>query len=261
VSEDVGAGGCLVVVPRALRRDELLSLTISPGAAQPALHVKARVAWAKGPRFGIRFVAPRPGGETPVAWFARFAAAHPDMSARVRAAPRTLPLDTRIHLGAPPQDGLLSGNGRAIACRVHAGACVADLLALTTERELFAMLSRGFLSLLPTSVAHLVAWERLLARCPHAPVDAPPWPAHPAVPAVPCHVPARALPPPLPARALPPPLPAPRPRRAPEAQQLYQAGVSLLVTGDALAAETLFRRALEYAPHDGTIRGVLRQFE
>jgi hypothetical protein len=56
-------------------------------------------------------------------------------------------------------------------------------------------------------------------------------------------------------------LPAPRPRRAPEAQQLYQAGVSLLVTGDALAAETLFRRALDYAPHDATIRGVLRQFE
>jgi hypothetical protein len=255
VSEDVGAGGCLVVVPRALGRDELLSLTISPGATHPPLHVRARVAWAKGPRFGIRFVAPRPGGETPAAWFERFAAAHPDMSARVRAAPRTLPLDTRIHLGAPPQDGLLSGNGRAIACRVRAGARVADLLTLTTERELFAMLSRGFLSLLPTGVANLVAWERLLARCPHAPVDAsPPWPARPGVPA-------RALPPPLPACALPPPLPAPRARRAPEAQQLYQAGVSLLVTGDALAAETLFRRALEYAPHDATIRGVLRQFE
>lgn len=259
VTEDVGAGGCLVVVPRTVARGELLALTITPGAAQRALHVRGQVVWARSPRFGIRFVAARPGGETPAAWFDRFAVSHPDLRARVRQVPRDLELDARLFLGTPPPgQGPLSPNLREIARRVRDGAPVSDVLPLTCERDLFALLSRRVLALVPPAPADLARWERLLAGLTPTPADPRPSPVSPERPAETRIAPVR---PAVPDLLSPPPLPTARPRRTPEAQQLYQAGVSLLVTGDALAAEALFRRALEYSPQDATLRGVLRQFE
>jgi hypothetical protein len=274
-TEDIGPRGCALLTPRASAVGDRLALSISDEALRLPLVVAGEVVWARAARVsrvGVAFDA-RPGvGPTPATWFDWLAAAHPDMGSRVRAAPRALHPDAWLYPGLPPPSlADLSPGDLHVLARVGDGIRLRALLPTTRERAVFSLLSRRLLALERPAADDALRWRRVHDAASRTAVrealgSADPRPAPPRLPFCP-PVLARVAP----AAVAPGPSSTPAPslaadaraaaRRRPEAQQLYERGVELLVRGDALSAEALFRRASALAPEDPVLRNVLKRFE
>jgi hypothetical protein len=279
-TEDVGPHGCQLVAPAPLARGLGLHLTISAPAVGAPLQLAAQVAWVSSHspwRVGVAFEPPA----RPVAtrWFEQLLAAHPGL-ASLRRVPDRLPVDAMVFLGAPPRFADFTAEELELLRHVGNGASIKVLRHklhdswTVSERMLFALLSRGLLTVAGGAASKAGAWKQIMreagvefvleARTSPTPpqlVYTKPA-AQPEPPAGPVEAGA------LPASMPPPPMSdteatagtgwrgAPR-RRSADAQEAFDLGRAELAEGRFKTAMALLRRALQLSPGDAEVAAEL----
>ena len=229
-TEDVGPRGCQVATPLVLPAGRDVALSIPCNALGRAVAAAGRVAWARiepPARLGISFeVAPADRD-----WFEAFLRDDPSASRAATRALLRLPRGKALYLGQPPVVVVdFSGDELAVLRAVGAGATVdevAEQLGARIERArgaLFSLLARRLVVLQPGPPDAPVRWEAILSE-----VD-----------------------------ARGPLAPPPRP---PEAQRLYDEGITLVGKGRLDLAVLRFRAALALVPEDASIAGTLARLE
>jgi hypothetical protein len=300
-TEDVGPSGCQLVAPAPLPRGAALLLALAGPGVKELLTVRAKVAWVSSQppwRVGVAFEeASRPASTR---WFELLVAARPGLG-NFRRVPDRLPVDAMVFLAAPPRFADFSADEVLVIRHVAGGTTIAALRSHLQEawpalqRALFALLSRGVVTVSRGAAAHPESWRAVMAElgarfvveplparevpgfgavAPPStwrqgavePIDLPPLepaPDPPPAPAPPSA--AAALSPP----AVPPPAPgeasagtgwrgAGRARSA-EAQEAFDLGRQELGAGRTKTAMALLRRALQLAPGDAEVATALGQ--
>ena len=167
-TEDVGPHGCQVVMPAPLTVGQALRVTVQAPAGGAPLAVPARVIWtsSRAPwRAGLAFDASVYPATTQ--WWERLLASNPGL-ANFRRVPDRLPLDAMVYLGPPPRFTDFTDDELQVMSRVANGTTVADLQARmgdrwgTGRRMLFALLSRGLLTLSKGAASHVGVWRQIL---------------------------------------------------------------------------------------------------
>ena len=167
-TEDVGPHGCQVVMPAPLTVGQALRVTVQAPAGGAPLAVPARVIWtsSRAPwRAGLAFDASVYPATTQ--WWERLLASNPGL-ANFRRVPDRLPLDAMVYLGPPPRFTDFTDDELQVMSRVANGTTVADLQArmgdrwATGRRMLFALLSRGLLTLAKGAASHVGVWRQIL---------------------------------------------------------------------------------------------------
>ena len=298
-TEDIGPHGCQLVAPAPLPRGAALQLAVLAPGAREALRLAGRVAWVGSQppwRLGISFdEAARPSATR---WFDALVAGNPGLG-NFRRVPDRLPVDAMVFLALPPRFADFSKDELEVLRHVAGGATIAGLRTRLAERWpalqriLFALLSRGLLTVSRGAAAHPESWRLVMAEYETSFVnDGPAGSAPPSLtwipPAAPVRVaPAAAptLPPPAPPQPVPAPAaapPAPPPpswpsgqaapaagdggeatagtgwrgatrRRSADAQEAYDLGRAEAEAGRSKAAMALLRRALQLSPGDAEI--------
>lgn len=301
-TEDVGPHGCQLVAPSPLPRGAPLQLALAgPGVREP-LTARGKVAWVSSQppwRLGVAFEeATRPAATR---WFEQLVAARPGLG-NFRRVPDRLPVDAMIFLGPPPRFADFGADEVTVIRHVAGGITIAALRARLADgwpvlqRALFALLSRGVVTVARGAAAHPEAWRAVMAELdasfvvdvapprevggfefqtppplprvvlpapPVEPIDLPPLEeASPSTAAAP-------LPPPLPPTAAQAPAAPPgaatagtgwrgagRSRSA-DAQEAFDLGQQELEAGRSKAAMALLRRALQLAPGDAEVAAAL----
>jgi hypothetical protein len=257
-------------------------LALSTPAVGEALHVTAQVAWVSSQppwRLGLCFDATSllAAGR----WFEKLLAANPGLG-NFRRVPERLPMDAMVFLGPPPRFADFSADDLGVLRRIGSDATISSLrrrLQATwpvSQRILFALLSRGCLTLSRGAGTNPEAWLRVmidLGVLPQEDEATPP----PTLAYTPLPLPA-VTPPPRPAAG-----PAPSPggaapqdadpaavgrsagtgwrgagqRRSADAQEAFELGKAELAQGRVKVALTLLRRALQLAPGDAEVAAEL----
>jgi len=167
-TEDVGPHGCQVVLPAPQTVGQVVRVTLAASSAGAPVSVPARVIWtsSRAPwRVGLAFDATVYAATT--LWWERLLAGNPGL-ANFRRAPDRLPLDAMIYLGAPPRFTDFTDDELQVLSRVANGTTVADLQArmgdrwATGRRMLFALLSRGLLTLAKGASSHVGVWRQVM---------------------------------------------------------------------------------------------------
>jgi hypothetical protein len=241
-TEDLGPRGCQLVTPRLAAPGRELTLTIRCVAIDREVKATGRVVWTRAEepsRLGVEFQP----GRTEAGWFEQLLQANPMIARRVKRCPDRLPRATRVYLGEPPRFVAdFSAEEVAVLRRVGRGLTVDELArslgsAFARVRgSLFALLSRGLLTLLPGEAAAPERWQRALEaaeRSLQAEGIALPGPTTPG--------------------------PAGAPGRTAAAQALFDESVGHLTSGRIELAVVRLREARALAPHDRMIAGALER--
>lgn len=233
-TEDIGANGCQVIVPRLVRKGDAVELTIGNERVPESLRIRGRVAWVspQAPwRAGIAF--DDPSLRESARWFEKLVASYPGLR-ELRRVPQRIPADAMVYLGAPPRFLLdFTADEASLLRAIASGARIDELQARLrdrwpgAQRALFSLLARQAVTLTRGQAVHPDAWKRILSEVEASlaveslgrggdGVAAPPLPVATPVPR-PSQAPAAVAPPP---RAVPPPAaravpPAPRPAAPP----------------------------------------------
>jgi len=173
-TEDLGPGGCLVLLPRPLVQGVQVRLALDATQVTERLSVVGRVAWAQAAeriRAGVAFDPKQPGAVRPQAWFQKLMAADPAMASRISRAPERLACDAPVYLLPPPRRllDILPGEA-ALLRRLDNGMTPRQLLdgaplevALAT-RHLFSLFEKRILTLALGQSAPAWQWRETLAR-------------------------------------------------------------------------------------------------
>lgn len=243
-TEDIGPHGCQLVAPAPLPRGAAVQLAVLAPGTREALRVEGRVAWVGSQppwRLGISFAeAARPAATR---WFEALVAVTPGLGS-FRRVPDRLPVDAMVFLAMPPRFADFTGDELEVLRHVAGGATIASLRTRLAERWpvlqriLFALLSRGLLTVSRGAAAHPESWRLVMAEYQTSFVtDGPAGPASPSLTWVPPAAPVRA-PPPAPPSPLPPiaPLPvaaAPSPPPPPPPPASWPSGQAVPTAGEA----------------------------
>jgi hypothetical protein len=168
-TEDVGPHGCQLVAPAPLPRGAALLLAlVGPGVKEP-LATRGKVAWVSSQppwRLGVAFEeAARPATTR---WFELLVAARPGLG-NFRRIPDRLPVDAMVFLGPPPRFADFSEDEVAVISQVASGTTIATLRSRLEERwpvlqrALFALLSRGVVTVARGAAAHPESWRTVMA--------------------------------------------------------------------------------------------------
>lgn len=230
-TEDVGPHGCQLVAPSPLARGAPVAVALAgPGVKEP-LTARGRVAWVSSHapwRVGVAFdEAARPAATR---WFEQLVAARPGLG-NFRRVPDRLPVDAMVFLAPPPRFADFAADEVTVIRHVAGGVTIAALRQRLGEgwpraqRSLFALLSRGVVTVSRGAAVHPEAWRGAMEELgAEFVVEAPPprevpgferltpapmqaW--RPTPPPEPID-----LPPLQPTGDVPPPLPTPPPLRA-----------------------------------------------
>lgn len=265
VTEDLSAGGCLLVTPRPLVQGVAIRLAIADVREAGPLSVLGRVAWTRAEarlRAGVAFDERQPGTVDPDAWLQRFLASQPGLAARVLRAPERLYLDAPLYLLPPPRFIVdLTDEEADLLRRVDSGTTPRNLIdsraegAATTVRALFALFEKRVLTLAMGRSVPAAHWKPALASLAS---DRPaPSPARPA-PAPRSAAVSAGAPPQVavavPSAAGPDPGPTSRP---PAAQECFDRARAAVGSGDLHTAIALLRRAIQLSPRDTEIAAML----
>ena len=255
VTEDLGAGGCLLVTPRPLAQGTALRLAIAEGRDAGPLSVLGRVAWTRAGarlRAGVAFDERQPGTVDPDACLRRFLASQPGLASRILRAPERLYLDAPLYLLPPPRFIVDLGDEEVdLLRRIDSGTTPRDLIdgraadAPATVRALFALFEKRVLTLALGSSVPAAHWKPALASLAlerPAPAAAAPAAARTA----------RVEQPRSPSKAAVAPDPA-------AAQECLDRARSAVESGDLHTAIALLRRAIQLSPRDGEIAAMLGQ--
>lgn len=267
VTEDLGAGGCLLVTPRPLAQGTALRLAIADGREAGPLSVLGRVAWTRAEarlRAGVAFDERQPGTVDPDAWLRRFLASQPGLASRIPRAPERLYLDAPLYLLPPPRFIVdLGGEEVDLLRRIDSGTTPRDLIdsraesAPTVVRALFALFEKRVLTLALGSSVPAAHWKPALASLAlERPAPAPAGAAPAAVrtaPSAPAGGPPRAAAA-APSVAGPGPGATGRPRGA---QECFDRAREAVGSGDVHTAIALLRRAIQLSPRDTEIASML----
>jgi hypothetical protein len=167
-TEDVGPLGCQLVVPMPMSAGQAVRVIITAPEAGAPLAVAATIAWtsSRAPwRIGLAFDAAAHTVAT--RWWDKLVASHPGL-ASFRRVPDRLPLDAMVYLGPPPRFTDFTAEELQVLSRVANGTTVSDLQARLGDgwavgrRMLFALLSRGLLTLSKSAASHVGAWRQVL---------------------------------------------------------------------------------------------------
>jgi hypothetical protein len=290
-TEDIGARGCQVILPRAPEFGAVLGLALSAPGHAPSLRVEGRVAWVSplAPwRVGIAYATESLA--LAARWMEELRRASPESFPPSRA-PERVAVDATVYLGPVPRLVDFGADELQLLRAVGPGARVGELRSglgmgwQRGQRAFFALLAQGHLTLSRASGTHPLSWRSVLdgpLPAPERRAKAPPPPAGPPATA-PARTPAPAAvrtptpapvrtPPPAPQTVTPPPAAAPAPRRPsphdaragggwraaagprpPAADELYQLGRSEIAAGRSHQALALLRLALSMAPGDAEI--------
>ncbi len=168
-TEDIGAHGCRMVIDRRLVPSTTLRVFVDGPLRAPPLRVEALVVWA-GTRpachHGLAFTAAdRPAAQR---WFDGLAEQHPDLLIEDRV-PDRVELAANVFVAPiPPEPTLLAEDEAEVVRLACGGATVAELrerLAddwARAQRALFALLSRGLLTLNAAEAGDPAGWRPLL---------------------------------------------------------------------------------------------------
>ncbi len=273
VTEDVGAGGCLLVTPRPLVQGAVLRLAIGDARDAGPLSVLGHVAWTSAEarlRAGVAFDGRQPGTVDPDAWLRRWLASQPGLASRVLRAPERLYLDAPLYLLPPPRFIVdLTDEEAALLRLMDSGRTPRDLLdgrstgAPAVVRALFALFEKRVLTLAMGSSVPAAQWKPVLAslaaeqRAAEPAVAPTPAGAEPTPARTPAAAP-HAVPPQGAAAAAsvagPGPGDAPRP---PAAQECLDRARAAVGSGDVHTAIALLRRAIQLSPRDSEIAAML----
>jgi hypothetical protein len=168
-TEDIGSHGCRMVMGRRLEPRTPLRLLVNGPHPERPLWVEALVVWAgSGPdcRHGMAFaVVDRPAAQH---WFDALAEEHPELLFHDRV-PDRVELAARVFVAPVPPEVTLLGDDEAAVVRLAcSGATVADLRERLgtdwsrAQRALFALLSRGLVTLDEAEAGDPAAWRPLL---------------------------------------------------------------------------------------------------
>jgi hypothetical protein len=173
-TEDIGSHGCRLVMDRRLEPRTTLRLFVDGPHRAPPLRIEALVVWVgSGPacRHGMAFaVADRPAAQR---WFDTLAEEHPELLFHDRV-PDRVELAARLFVAPVPAEPTLLGDEEAAVVRLAcSGATVADLRERLgadwsrAQRALFALLSRGLVTLDEAEAGDPTAWRPLLGGTVH----------------------------------------------------------------------------------------------
>ena len=242
VTEDLGPRGCQLVTPRLAAPGRELSLTIRCDAIGRAVRAAGRVAWARTlepARIGVEFQP----GRTEAGWFEALLRSSPLVARRLEACPDRLARTATLYLGDLPRfAAAFSAEEVAVLRRIGRGLTVEELsrgLGTAFPRvcgSLFALLSRGLLTLLPGEACPPDCWRRVLEAAERSLQAAGTLLPGPTTPG-----------------------PAGAPGRSAAAQALFDESVGHLTTGRFELAVARLREARELAPRDPMIAGALER--
>ncbi|MBI5070638.1 MAG: PilZ domain-containing protein [Deltaproteobacteria bacterium] len=173
-TEDLGPGGCLVLLPRPLVQGVQVRVALDASAVPERLSVVGHVAWARAGeriRAGVAFDLKQPGAVRPQAWFQKLMAADPAMASRISRAPERIAVDAPLYLLPPPRRilDILPGEA-ALLRRLDNGVTPRQLLAGTAQevvlatRHLFSLFEKRVLTLALGQSAPAWQWRETLAR-------------------------------------------------------------------------------------------------
>jgi hypothetical protein len=215
-TEDIGPHGCQLVAPAPLPKGTALQLAVLAPGAREALRLTGRVAWVGSQppwRLGISFdEAARPSATR---WFEALVAGNPGLG-NFRRVPDRLPVDAMVFLALPPRFADFTKDELEVLRHVAGGATIAALRTRLVERWpalqriLFALLSRGLLTVSRGAAAHPESWRLVMAEYETSFVtDGPAGMAPPSLTWIPPAAPVRTAPPGAPLPPLPPPFQPP----------------------------------------------------
>ncbi len=173
-TEDIGPGGCLVLLPRPLVQGVQVRIALDSTSVPERLSVVGHVAWARAAeriRAGVAFDLKQPGAVRPQAWFQKLIAADPAMASRISRAPERIAIDAPLYLLPPPRRilDILPGEV-ALLRKLDNGITPRQLLdgrpaevALVT-RHLFSLFEKRVLTLALGQSAPTWQWRETLAR-------------------------------------------------------------------------------------------------
>lgn len=169
-TEDVGPNGCQLVAPAPLPRGAALMLALVGPGVKEQLTVRAKVAWVSSQppwRLGIAFEeASRPASAR---WFEQLVAARPGLG-NFRRVPDRLPVDAMVFLAPPPRFADFTADELAVLRHVAGGTTIAALRARLQEawpalqRALFALLSRGVVTVSRGAAVHPESWRAVMVE-------------------------------------------------------------------------------------------------
>ena len=173
-TEDIGSHGCRMVMGRRLEPRTPLRLFVDGPRQAPPLWVEALVVWAGSEpayQHGMAFaVEDRPAAQR---WFDGLAEQSPELLFQDRV-PDRVELQARVFVApVPPQPTPLGDEEAAVVRLACSGATVADLRERLgpdwsrAQRALFALLSRGLLTLDAAEAGNPDAWRPLLGGAQH----------------------------------------------------------------------------------------------
>lgn len=168
-TEDVGARGCRVVTALRIEPNTTVGLALDASGATATLRVEARVVWtaANGAwHHGLSYeVNDRPAAD---GWFDALAAARPELLFFDRV-PDRVSVTARVYVAAP-QPGPVSDEEVTVLRLACSQPTVADLRERLgvdwsrAQRALFALLSRGVITLDPSQAQDPAGWRTHLGE-------------------------------------------------------------------------------------------------
>jgi hypothetical protein len=173
-TEDIGSHGCRMVVERRFEPRTPLRIFVDGPHPAPPLTVEALVVWSgiePACRHGVAFaVADRPAAQR---WFDGLAAERPELLFYDRV-PDRVELAARVFVAPVPPEPTLAGEDEAAVVRLAcSGVTVAELRERLgadwsrAQRALFALLSRGMVTLDQSQAGDPAAWRPLLGGTIH----------------------------------------------------------------------------------------------
>lgn len=233
-TEDLGPGGCQIVLPRLIDPGRDVRLAIRCDPISRTILAAGKVVWIRATppaRLGVAFGP----GVAPADWFDALVQSSPEAARAVRDVPERLARPTRVYLGKAPELVLdLTPVELDVLRRVGSGLTL-DALARSFKHELhdgirgalFSLIARGCLVLDAGTSSELASWRHILGEPPGGP-----------------HAPAK---------------PASAPGRAPEAQRLYDEALAHIGSGRLVLAMDRLRSALAYSPDDAIIASTAKR--
>jgi len=173
-TEDLGPGGCLVLLPRPLLQGVQVRIALDAALVPERLSVVGHVAWARAAeriRVGVAFDLKQPGAVRPQAWFQKLLAADPAMASRISRSPERIAFDAPLYLLPPPRRilDILPGEA-ALLHRLDNGVTPRQLLdgspaeVAAATRHLFSLFEKRVLTLALGQSAPVWQWRETLSR-------------------------------------------------------------------------------------------------
>jgi hypothetical protein len=175
-TEDIGSRGCQVVLPAAMQRGAVVTLTLQAPRFPVALRIEGRVVWVspRPPwRVGIAYSAS--GLAEAARWMEGFRQASPELFVRERRPIERVPVDAMVFLGVAPKLADFTEDELTVLRTIASGQRVAELRTALSgcwprmQRSLFSLLSKGYATLSRAAAAHPVTWKAVLGAPPAPP--------------------------------------------------------------------------------------------